>query len=490
MRAASLLVLAAALLPAQTIDPKYMFEAGKIRALILSGRNNHEWRETTPHLRRILEATGRFDVRVTEEPAGLTSESVALYDVLIVDYCGPRWGAAAEKAVEGFVKSGKGLVAIHAASYPFGDVPVLGQHMTNTGVKQAAWPAWREMLGGSWSEQAPKSGHGKRHVYEVKFTDPSHPIAAGLKPSFSTADELYHNLRTTTSVKVLATAFDSPAINGTGKDEPVLWTVNFGQGRVFHSVLGHDVAAMLSEGFMATFARGTQWAASGKVDLPAQVALNPKNKDAVRVLLVTGGHDHDASFYEVLDGMRDIRVNVDPHPVAYRNDLRKAYDVIVMYDMVQDLPEAQRKNLQEFAESGKPIVALHHSIANYQSWEWWWRELVGGKYLLKDEMGMKASTYLHDVDLVATPVGEHPVVKGLPPMKIYDETYKGMWRAPGVQVLLTTDHPTSDTALAWISPYSKAKVVYIQLGHGREAHENPWYRQLVRNAVLWSVGRK
>ena len=95
------------------------FQPGKIRVLILSGRNNHDWRTTTPFLRKTLVESGRFDVRVEEEPMGITEATLAAYDVLVLDYDGPRWGEATEKAVENFVKSGKGLVAIHAASYAF-----------------------------------------------------------------------------------------------------------------------------------------------------------------------------------------------------------------------------------------------------------------------------------------------------------------------------------------------------------------------------------
>jgi predicted dehydrogenase len=90
----------------------------RLRVLILSGRNNHDWRASTPHLRRILDATGRFDVRVTEEPSGLTAESLRPYDVLVSDYCGPRWGETAEKAVAAFVQSGKGLVVCTRRAIP------------------------------------------------------------------------------------------------------------------------------------------------------------------------------------------------------------------------------------------------------------------------------------------------------------------------------------------------------------------------------------
>ena len=56
-------------------------------------------------------------------------------------------------------------------------------------------------------------------------------------------------------------------------------------------------------------------------------------------------------------------------------------------------------------------------------------------------------------------------------------------------VLLATSHPTSDGPIAWVSAYPRARVVYIQLGHGSEAHRDPGYRALVRNAVRWVAGR-
>ena len=74
-------------------------------------------------------------------------------------------------------------------------------------------------------------------------------------------------------------------------------------------------------------------------------------------------------------------------------------------------------------------------------------------------------------------------------MHLQDETYKGMWIAPDVKVLLRTDNPTSDGPVAWISPYSKSRVVYLQLGHDAAVHYHPAYRTLVRNAVFWLGGR-
>ena len=481
--------LAAALpLGAQQIDDAWYFEKGRTRVLILTGRNNHDWRATTPHLRRILDASGRFDVRVTEESAGISAETLRPYDVVVVNYCGPRWEPAAEQAMAAFVRAGKGLVAVHAASYPFGTSAVLTEKMGRSEVRQEPWPEWEKMIGAVWQDgdaarNIRGTGHSRRHVYEVKWTGAAHPVAAGLAGTFTVSDELYAGFKHSPGNTVLATAWDDPKENGTGREEPLIWTRAYGQGRVFHTALGHDVAAMNAQGFIDSFARGVEWAATNKVTLPPDVALEPKAKDAVRVLLVTGGHDHEASLYGVFEHRPDVRVNVDPHPVAFRADIRQRYDVVVLYDMNQELPEAQRRNLQEFAEAGKGIIVLHHALANYQDWAWW-RGLAAGQY------DLKTATYKHDVDLKVTPVAGHPVVKGLPPMWIRDETYKGVWHASGITPLLKTEEATSDEVVAWVSPYEKSRVVTIQLGHGRESHENPWFRQLVMNAIRWSAGRE
>jgi hypothetical protein len=135
------------------------------------------------------------------------------------------------------------------------------------------------------------------------------------------------------------------------------------------------------------------------------------------------------------------------------------------------------------------MVVLHHAIADYPAWDWWSREVVGGKYLLKAEGGMPASTFLHDQELFVEPVGSHPILSGINRMHLWDETYKGMWISPNVTVLLRTDNRTSDGPVAWVSPYEKSRVVYIQLGHDQLAHQHPTYQKLVHNAILWSAGR-
>ncbi len=471
-------------------DSARFFKPGALRILVLSGRNNHDWRTTTPFLRKLLTDTGRFDVRVSEEPAGLTPDTLSAYDAIVVDYCGPRWGTSTEKAVESFVRSGKGMVVIHGASYAFSGLEVLGDGHVRTGLKEPAWPEYARLVGGYWPDLPTKQFHGQRHSFDVKIARKDHPIFQGMKETFVATDELYHQMTFLPETQVLATAYDDPKIGGTGKEEPMLCAVDYGKGRVFYTALGHEVPAMSEPGFVTTFVRGTEWVASGKVTLPPDVGEARPQADRLRVLVVTGGHDYEPSFYTVFEGYDDWKWNhAASNQEAFKSDLRKEYDVVVLYDFSQDLTGDARKNLQDFVEGSKGLVVLHHAIADYQAWPWWYREVVGGRYLLKPDGGTPASTYKHDQDLLVRPVGSHPVTAGIGPIHIRDETYKGMWMSPPNRILLETNNPTSDGPVAWISSYSKSRVVYLGLGHDSAAHRNPAYRALVRNSILWSGGR-
>ncbi len=238
--------------------------AASVRVLFLTGDSDvqyHDWRQSTPFLKQALEQTGRFACDVNEKPAGLTPSALAPYDVVIIHYNGPRWGAEAERTVEEFVRSGKGMVSIHGVTYG----PLVGTVMKPKGGFErvgTGWEGFVEMLGVTW--EPANIGHAPRHKFQVKFVDREHPIARGLDAEFTADDELYHRMDHH-NTHVIGAAFDDPTIGGTGKDEPVLWTVSYGKGRAFHSTLGHDRRAMSQPGFLVTFTRAAEWAATGKV---------------------------------------------------------------------------------------------------------------------------------------------------------------------------------------------------------------------------------
>lgn len=210
----------------------------------------------------------------------------------------------------------------------------------------------------------------------------------------------------------------------------------------------------------------------------------------VKGMVITGGHDHDTSFYTLFEGHDDqAPLPVTTSAEAFKGDLRGKYDVLVMYDFTRDLDEAGKKNLRAFVESGKGVVVLHHALLNYQEWPWWYGETVGGSYRLKREGNAPSSTVKNGQDLLITAVGEHPITAGIAPFRIVDETYRRMKFSERIRPLLATENPESDKYVAWIGPAASGRVVAIQLGHGPSAHHNPAYRELVHRAILWSAGR-
>jgi type 1 glutamine amidotransferase len=332
----------------------------------------------------------------------------------------------------------------------------------------------------SAAERPIDSGGPAAGFLDVKFLLPDHPIARGMKGEFKTADALDQRLVLPAELNVIATA---------GRDDPVLFGSTFGKGRIFCTALGHDSPAMHAAEFIVTFARGVEWAATGDVKLPPDVGLSHADANAVRAMVITGGHDHVAEFYGIFDGHRDLApIAVGASGTAFQKDLRENFDVLIMYDFSRDLDETGKKNLREFLESGKGLVVLHHALLNYQGWPWWYQEVVGGRYRLAPDGKSPASAVKLAQQMFITP-RKHPITAGIAPFQITDETYKRMWISPEVTPLLTTDNPNSDSTIAWVSPYEKSRVVYIQLGHGQGSFDHTSFRDVVHNAILWSAGR-
>jgi len=253
------LVLFAALLPLLAAD------APKIQTLIITGQNVHDWRGVEEPLRKALEATGRFETRIVEEFRGAGPETLAPYDLVILNYYDKRkpelrWGERADNALLEFVKSGKGLVVYHFALAAFD-----------------GWQDYEKICAGNWR---PNNGqHSAAHDFKVEIKDDTHPVTRGLKKMFvQPKDELYANLKwqPADTYHVLATAWDDHSLYrnakqptpGAGINEPMLWTTTWGKGRVFVTALGHDVPAVSTTPFIVTFTRGAEWAATGAVTLP------------------------------------------------------------------------------------------------------------------------------------------------------------------------------------------------------------------------------
>jgi type 1 glutamine amidotransferase len=247
-------------------------EPHKIQVLIITGQDKHPWREAAPYLRGLLDQTGKFEVRVTEEFHGASAETLAPYDVAVLVYSDEKldvapWSETTREALLNFVRSGKGLVVYH-----------------HSGASFQNWPEYGKLLGCVWRTGV--SVHAPVHDYKVDVRDNEHPIMRGMGPSFmAQMDELYASLECAPGAKihVLATGWDdhslykatpkSPAPTTPSRDEPLLWTLAYGTGRVFATMLGNDMRAVHTPGFISTFVRGTEWAATSAVTIPLSPEL-------------------------------------------------------------------------------------------------------------------------------------------------------------------------------------------------------------------------
>ena len=92
---------------------------------------------------------------------------------------------------------------------------------------------------------------------------------------------------------ILATAYSDvekneqawePILKGSGWNVPMLMAINYGQGSIFHSTLGHFDYSMECVGFITTLQRGAEWAATGEVSQEVPDDFPSMEKTSSRVL--------------------------------------------------------------------------------------------------------------------------------------------------------------------------------------------------------------
>ncbi len=276
----------------------------KIKVLIVDGQNNHEvWPKSTIMMKQYLEETGLFSVDIKRTKytwkgerekaylplagVGETQDlqdpkpdpdfilSFKKYDVVVSNFgwMAADWPEATQKALEKFMKKGGGFVSVHAADNSF-----------------PAWLEYNKMIGlGGWGDRNEKNGpyvyysnegqlvrdnspggagaHGPQHLIPVTIRVADHPITKGMpKVWMTTKDECYAKLRGPgENMIILATGKDMSGKAPTDRHEPILMVLTYGKGRIFHTTLGHDDYSCEGVGFITTFLRGVEWAATGKV---------------------------------------------------------------------------------------------------------------------------------------------------------------------------------------------------------------------------------
>ncbi len=274
--------------------------AKPIKALIVTGQNNHNWPVSHLMVQQILENSGLFtvDIAVTPPAGGDFSTfnpSFKEYGVVVLDYNGQRWNEQADADFLAYLQQGGGLVIYHAADNTFPDWPEF-----NRIIALGGWGGRNEQSGPYWYWQNDKltqdlspgggGSHGDAHAYPLTCRDSSHPIVKGLPPVWMhNQDELYDRMRGPGNIaSLLYTAYSDPATRGSGREEPMVFTVDYGKARIFHTMIGHvgetpeQSPAMQCTGFQVLLLRGAEWAATGKVTQPVPADFPTAEQTSVR----------------------------------------------------------------------------------------------------------------------------------------------------------------------------------------------------------------
>jgi hypothetical protein len=227
-------------------------------------------------------------------------------------------------------------------------------------------------------------------------------------------------------------------------------------------------------------------------------AVAQQRSRRLRVQYTPGGHTVPLHQYEMFDepAFRDLDTWVLPHPHPFdRINEPNGPDVVVLADYyTSGWPEADRPYMEKYLDRGKGLVVLHHAVGDNQQWPWWRESVLGGALLQYPIPGAARSGLKQFPKQTLTPVGDHPIVRGLQPFILPpDELFYDMWFSPQTKVLLRSSDPdlkkVNGGAIAWLGVHPKARVVCFQSGHTDVVNADPRYRRIVHNMILWAGGK-
>ena len=254
-----------------------------IKTLLITGQNNHNWQVSHVVLKQILENSGRFDVDFVISPEqGKDMSGFVLdfspYQLVVLDYNGDSWPEETNRRFLEYVQNDGGVVIYHAADNAFSKWPEFNKICALGGWEgrnenSGPYVYWKDGKLVKDSSAGPGGSHGRQHEYVLNGRDKVHPVVKGLPLKWRHAkDELYDRMRGPGNIRdILYTAYSDKETNGSGREEPLVFTVDYGNARIFHTMLGHagatteDNIAMQCTGFQVLLLRGAEWAATGKV---------------------------------------------------------------------------------------------------------------------------------------------------------------------------------------------------------------------------------
>lgn len=213
--------------------------------LILSGQNNHDWQKTTPALEKIFNESGSFSVSVTNRPDTLKYQDYKKFRLVVSNWnswpdTSTRWDQTKEQAFTRFVKEGGGALFLHAGGSSF-----------------YGWQDYHSIAIGRWGKN---TGHGSIGEAIISFSKTRHPITEGLR-DFLITDEIWQNTDIVTSATSLGSAQKKgPDGRPEASGYPAILINQFGKGRSFYTILGHDEKVLSNPDLQRLLIRAAEWA--------------------------------------------------------------------------------------------------------------------------------------------------------------------------------------------------------------------------------------
>lgn len=269
-------------------------------AILIDGppSGDHDWRLQTPVLKAILESNQLFQVEAVTAPlqggdANAFQPAFDKYKLVILNYDGDGWPSSARAALDKYLMSGGGVLALPAAETAFPEWPEFNTMLGLTGGAnrgKSAGPLWFYKEGNLAYDNTTEGPAGKvlpaDKPFPVTIRYTEHPVTKGLPLTWMhLPDELVGNLRGPANIRnmtLLATALSAEEKGGTGRDEPQFVVVAYGKGRIFHSLLGRTVDALDCAGLQVMLQRGAEWAATGKVTQKIPADFPSEEKTSAR----------------------------------------------------------------------------------------------------------------------------------------------------------------------------------------------------------------
>jgi hypothetical protein len=288
----------------QAAPAKPTVEPAKSRKLLVFDLCKGFKHGSIPYIDKALQVmgqkTGAYETVVSNDMVMFRPENLNQFDAVCFNNTTRlKFDEPLRDSLMKFVKGGKGIVGIHAATDNFYD-----------------WPEAAKMMGGQFCGH-PWGGGG---TWAIKIDETGHPLTAAFKgKNFKIRDEIYRTKEpfysradqlVLMSLDMSDEATRERAKQPSDKDTGISWVKTYGKGRVFYCSLGHNKEIAWNPAILQHYLDGIQFALGDyKVDTkPRPMVSSGKGSEMEQLLAKVKTYDWGQSrlaLTELSDKMKE-----------------------------------------------------------------------------------------------------------------------------------------------------------------------------------------